>query len=80
MALFAALDHFAEDGQPLLVGVSRKSMIGKLFGDETQDRLAGSVTLALAAARKGAHILRVHDVQQTVDALRIEVVKGGTGQ
>jgi dihydropteroate synthase len=80
MALFAALDRFAEDGQPLLVGVSRKSMIGKLFGDETRGRLAGSVTLALAAARKGAHILRVHDVQQTVDALRIEVVKGGTGQ
>jgi dihydropteroate synthase len=80
MALFAALDRFAEDGQPLLVGVSRKSMIGKLFGDETRDRLAGSVTLALAAARKGAHILRVHDVQQTVDALRIEMVKGGTGQ
>ena len=36
--------------------------------------MAGSVTLALAAARKGAHILRVHDVQQTVDALRIEAV------
>jgi dihydropteroate synthase len=80
LALFDALDRFAEGRQALLVGVSRKSMIGKLLGDETRDRLAGSVTLALAAARHGAHIVRVHDVQQTVDALRIEAVLSGTGR
>ena len=77
LALFDALDRFAEEGQAVLVGLSRKSMISKLLGDDSRDRVAGSVTLALAAARKGAHILRVHDVQQTVDALRIEAALSG---
>jgi dihydropteroate synthase len=72
LALFHALDAFVAIGQPLLIGVSRKSMIAKLLDDEACDRVTGSVTLALAAARKGAHIVRVHDVRQTVDALRIE--------
>ncbi|MCP4000262.1 MAG: dihydropteroate synthase [Gammaproteobacteria bacterium] len=77
LALFSSLDEFVGTGQPLLIGVSRKSMILKLLNDESCDRVIGSVTLALAAARKGAHIVRVHDVRQTVDALRIEAAVAG---
>jgi dihydropteroate synthase len=72
LALFRGLPEFAAESLPLLVGVSRKSMIAALLGDADRDRTTGSVTLALAAVRKGAHIVRVHDVQQTMDALTIE--------
>jgi dihydropteroate synthase len=72
LALFRALPTFIEQSLPLLVGVSRKAMIGALLGDASRDRTIGSVTLALAAVHNGAHIVRVHDVQPTVDALRIE--------
>ncbi len=57
---------------PLMVGLSRKSMIGALLKDSDRDRLLGSVTLALYAWRMGAHIVRVHDVGQTVEALQVE--------
>jgi dihydropteroate synthase len=77
LALFHALGEFVGTGQPLLIGVSRKSMIAKLLDDEACDRVIGSVILALAAARKGTHIVRVHDVRQTVDALRIEAAIAG---
>ncbi|PKF70184.1 dihydropteroate synthase [Pseudomonas fluvialis] len=56
---------------PLLVGVSRKSMIGKVLGREVDQRLAGSLALAALAVKQGAHILRVHDVAETVDVLRM---------
>lgn len=56
---------------PGLVGLSRKSMIGALTGRPAAQRLGGSVAAALAAAVRGAHILRVHDVADTVDALNI---------
>ena len=56
---------------PLLVGVSRKSMIGKVLGREVDQRLAGSLALAALAVQQGAHILRVHDVAETVDVLRM---------
>jgi dihydropteroate synthase len=56
---------------PLLVGVSRKSMIGGLTGKPVHDRLAGSLAGALAAAERGADIIRVHDVAETVDALKV---------
>ena len=78
LAIFHALDEFAATGQPLLIGVSRKSMIAKLLDDDDCDRVIGSVTLALAAVRKGAHIVRVHDVRQTVDALRIDAGLAGS--
>lgn len=58
-------------GWPLLVGWSRKSTLGALTGREPQDRLAASVAAALAAVQRGAAIVRVHDVAQTVDALRV---------
>jgi dihydropteroate synthase len=58
-------------GLPLLVGVSRKTMIGALVGKPVEQRMAGSVAAALAAARHGARIIRVHDVAETVDALNV---------
>ena len=59
-------------GCPLLVGASRKRMIGALSNEAPADqRLAGSLTLALGAAGQGAHLLRVHDVAETVQALRL---------
>lgn len=70
LALLAALPQLAKDG-PVLAGLSRKSMIGRLLGRPVEDRLVGSVTLALLAAQRGARILRVHDVAETVDALRL---------
>ncbi len=56
---------------PLLVGVSRKTMIGTLTGRPIEQRAAGSVAAALAAAAQGARIVRVHDVAATVDALKV---------
>ena len=58
-------------GLPLLAGLSRKSMIGAITGKPVELRLAGSVAAALAAAAQGARIVRVHDVAQTVDALKV---------
>lgn len=56
---------------PLLAGLSRKSTIGAITGKPPQERLAGSLAAALVAASNGANILRVHDVAETVDALRV---------
>lgn len=56
---------------PLLVGMSRKSMVGGLLGKPVEQRLAGSIAAALAAVERGAHIVRVHDVAETVDALTL---------
>jgi dihydropteroate synthase len=71
LALLARLAELADAGPPLLVGLSRKSLIGKLTGREVGERLAGSLALAVIAAERGASILRVHDVPETADALRI---------
>jgi dihydropteroate synthase len=56
---------------PLLAGLSRKSMLGGIIGKPVEQRLAGSLALALAAAANGARIVRVHDVAETVDALKV---------
>lgn len=56
---------------PLLVGLSRKSMIGNVTGRQVGDRLAGSIAGALACVARGAAIVRVHDVAETVDALKV---------
>jgi dihydropteroate synthase len=72
LALARGLDRLVELGLPVLVGVSRKSMIGALLGDvPVQGRLHGSVAAALLAAASGASVLRVHDVGPTVQALQI---------
>jgi dihydropteroate synthase len=71
LALLAHLPELARLGLPLLIGVSRKSMFGTLLGRGLQDRLAGSLAVATAAALAGASILRVHDVAETLDALKV---------
>ncbi|MGB4073621.1 dihydropteroate synthase [Pseudomonas sp.] len=71
LALFKHMDALHALGRPLLVGVSRKSMIGKVLGHEVGERLYGSLALAALAVTKGAHILRVHDVAETVDVVRM---------
>jgi dihydropteroate synthase len=70
LALFKRLSHFA-DIAPVLVGVSRKSMLGALTGRQTSERLVPSVTAALLAIQRGAAVVRVHDVKETVDAIAI---------
>lgn len=69
--LLANLSKFSSLGLPILSGTSRKSMIGNLLKREVNERLAGSLTTAILAAQQGAKIIRVHDVQETVDALRV---------
>jgi dihydropteroate synthase len=71
LQLLEALDELCGLGQPILVGVSRKSLIGELTGRPVERRLAGSLAAALAAVARGARIVRVHDVAETRDALRV---------
>lgn len=72
LALLRNLDQIAKKiGLPVLVGLSRKSMIGALLGKPVEQRMAGSVAAALVAVQHGARIVRVHDVAETVDALKI---------
>lgn len=71
LSLFKHLSSLHDLGRPLLVGVSRKSMLGKVLGREIDQRLAGSLALAALAVARGARILRVHDVAETVDVLRM---------
>ena len=71
LALFAGLEDLCSLGRPLLVGLSRKSMIGALTGRPVEERLAGSLAAAVLAVERGALLVRVHDVAATVDALRV---------
>jgi dihydropteroate synthase len=75
--LLRATSRFTEIGCPLLIGHSRKGFIGKLLGDKLADRTAATIGVSLAVAAAGADILRVHDVRQTVDALRLFRAAGG---
>jgi len=70
-ALLARLAEFHHFGLPLLVGMSRKSMIGQLLHVSPEQRVTGSVACAVIAAMQGAQIVRVHDVKETVQAMRI---------
>jgi len=65
-------------GRPLLVGWSRKSTLGSLTGRAVGERLPASLAAALAAVQRGAHVLRVHDVAATVDALKVWAAAGLT--
>ncbi|OBX08326.1 dihydropteroate synthase [Gallibacterium salpingitidis] len=69
--LLSHLERFVATGYPLLIGLSRKSMIGNVLGKSVDQRLIGSVAGALIAVMKGAQIVRVHDVEATCDALKI---------
>lgn len=71
LQLLRELERFLAPGLPLLVGISRKSMIGTLLDKPVDQRLYGSLAAALLAVQAGAVIVRVHDVGATVDALRI---------
>lgn len=72
LALLRNIRRIAQDvGAPVLAGLSRKSMIGAITGKPVDQRLAGSIATALIAAANGALIIRVHDVAETVDALKV---------
>ncbi|WP_037026429.1 dihydropteroate synthase [Pseudomonas saudiphocaensis] len=71
LSLFKHMERLHALGRPLLVGVSRKSMIGQALGRDVGQRLYGSLGLAALAVSKGAHIVRVHDVAETVDVVRM---------
>ncbi|MFA0084244.1 dihydropteroate synthase [Vibrio sp. 10N.261.51.F12] len=69
--LLAHLDKFQQFGLPVLAGMSRKSMVFKLLDKAPHDTMVGSVTCAALAALKGAQIIRVHDTQETIEAMAI---------
>jgi dihydropteroate synthase len=69
--LLAQLNQFNDLGLPLLSGTSRKSMIGNLLARDIDERLAGSIATAIIAAQQNATIIRVHDIKETVDALKV---------
>jgi dihydropteroate synthase len=71
LVLLARLDFLKTLGQPILIGVSRKSFLGAITGRSVEDRLAGTVVANTLAALRGANILRVHDVREAVDAARL---------
>jgi dihydropteroate synthase len=72
LALIKHLEHFLSLEKPLLVGASRKSMIDKIFSSTVEERLAGTLALHLEATRNGASILRVHDVYEHAQALKVQ--------
>ncbi len=79
IALFDALREFRALGVALLAGLSRKSMLGRMTGRAVGDRMHASVAAALIAVQNGAHIVRVHDVAATRDALAVwNAIRGGS--
>ncbi|MFQ5643818.1 MAG: dihydropteroate synthase [Thiogranum sp.] len=77
LQLLARLDEIARLGQPLVVGLSRKSMIGKLLGLEVGERLPASIALAVLAVERGAGLVRSHDVAATWQALQMHAALQG---
>mgnify|MGYP005820971901 CR=1 FL=1 len=77
LALLRGLPALGRMGLPVAAGLSRKSMIGAITGAPVEQRLGGSIALALLAAERGARLLRVHDVAATVQALAILDAVGG---
>jgi len=69
--MLANLEKFHQLKVPVLAGMSRKSMLGNLLQREIEQRLAGNIAVAVVAVQKGAQIIRVHDVKETVDAVKI---------
>lgn len=81
LELLGRLDELVALGFPVLAGMSRKSMLGTITGrDHPGDRVAASVAAHLLAAQKGAAVVRVHDVAETVDALKVLHAVGATAQ
>jgi len=79
LTLLRRLGELAADGLPVLVGLSRKSMLGKLIDRPPGERVYGSVALAVIAALAGARIVRAHDVAGTVEALKVAAAVQGGG-
>ena len=71
LTMLTLFDQFSRLGYSVLAGISRKSMLGKITGKDTHERLAPSIAAAIMAADRGARIVRVHDVPETVDALKL---------
>jgi len=71
MELFQSIPQLVALGYPLMVGVSRKSMLGAITGKPVEQRVSASVAAAVLAAQAGAAVLRVHDVDATLDALKV---------
>jgi dihydropteroate synthase len=77
LTLLRHASRFNEIGSPILVGHSRKGFIGKLLGDKEANRTAATLGVSLALAAAGTHVLRVHNVKETVDALTLFEASGG---
>lgn len=79
LALLRGLPQLRVSGVPILVGLSRKAMLGTILGKPADERLHGSVALATVAVLNGARIIRAHDVAETVDAVKVAaaVLEGG---
>ncbi|MBW8190988.1 dihydropteroate synthase [Neiella marina] len=71
LSLLAQVEALVELGYPVLIGLSRKSMFGKLLDRDVDDRLAASLAGMMVTLNQGAHIFRVHDVKETMDCLRV---------
>jgi len=80
LALLRHLDALAALERPLLVGISRKSMLGAITGRETEERLAAGLAAAVLAVERGARLVRVHDVAATVDALKVTMAVMAEGE
>ncbi len=79
IALFRGLDRFVRTGYPVVIGVSRKTMIGEMTGRSVEQRVTGSAVAAAIAASQGVAIVRVHDVAETRDAMVVmQMLKQGT--
>jgi dihydropteroate synthase len=78
VALLASLGRLSSLGVPIMVGLSRKSMLGQLTGRAVGDRLPASLAAAVIAAQRGAAVLRVHDVAATRDVLAVLDAVGRT--
>jgi dihydropteroate synthase len=78
LALMRALPELAAAGYPVLAGLSRKRSLGELTGRGVDERLPASLAAALAAVARGAAIVRVHDVRETVDALKVWLAVEGS--
>ncbi len=77
LALVANLEALRVHELPILLGASRKTVVGRITGRDVEQRLAGSIAMALMAVECGADIVRVHDVAQTKDALRVRQALAG---
>lgn len=80
LQLLASLEQLQLLGHPVLVGLSRKSVLGHITGREVSERLPASIAAATISAMKGASIIRVHDVRETVDAVKVVMAMEEAGR